>query len=164
MVETETRETCFGADVQELRQGKWPVTHMATYIKYGNNQEETVARVKAVAECVMTYLSESVGEWDDLHYPFEEAFRKQVNPSLLTLLEKDGFLKISDIGTDIGTTKSLDELCMGNFICDTVPAITSRSQHICPMMTRSNIRSPRQRKSHAHIFVSFILSPGCPIL
>jgi hypothetical protein len=61
MVDTKTRDTCFGDDVQKLLQDKWPVTHMATYLKCGNIQEDTLAQVKAVAECVMTYLSESVG-------------------------------------------------------------------------------------------------------
>jgi hypothetical protein len=45
-----------------------------------------VSRVKAVAECVMTYLSESFGEGDEMYYPFEEAFRGQVSPGLLKLL------------------------------------------------------------------------------
>jgi hypothetical protein len=54
MVEIKTRDTCFGVDVQKLRQDKWPVTHMATYLKCGDTREDTVARVKAVAECVMT--------------------------------------------------------------------------------------------------------------
>jgi hypothetical protein len=61
LVETKTRDTCFGADVQKIRQDKWPVTHMATYLKCGDTREDTVTQVKAVAECVMTYLSESVG-------------------------------------------------------------------------------------------------------
>jgi hypothetical protein len=99
MVETQTRDTCYGTDVQKPRQYKWNVTHMATYIKCGYTQEETVAWVKAVAECVMTILS---------YYPFEEAFRGQVSPGLLTLLETDGFVKLRDIGIEIGTTKSID--------------------------------------------------------
>jgi hypothetical protein len=74
MVETETRDTCVGADVQKLRQDKWHMTRMATYLNCGNNQEETFERVKAAAECVVTYLSESVVEGDELYYPFEEAF------------------------------------------------------------------------------------------
>jgi hypothetical protein len=69
---------------------------------------------------VINYLSERVGEGDGLYYPFEEALREQVSPNLLTLLEKDGFMKIHDIGTELGTTKSLDELFMDNFICDSV--------------------------------------------
>jgi hypothetical protein len=32
------------------------VTHMATYLKFGYTHEDTVSRVKAVAECVMTYF------------------------------------------------------------------------------------------------------------
>jgi hypothetical protein len=67
------------------------VPHLATYLRCGDTQEETVARVKAVAERVMTYLYESVGEGDELYYTFEEAFHKQVSPVLLTLLETDGF-------------------------------------------------------------------------
>jgi hypothetical protein len=86
MVDTKTRDTCFGADVQKLRQDKWPVTRMATYLKCGDTREDTVARVKAVSECVMTYLSESFGEGDEMYYPFEEAFREQVSPVLLKLL------------------------------------------------------------------------------
>jgi hypothetical protein len=93
---------------------------MATYLKCGDTQEETVERVTAVEECVMTYLAKSVGEGDEFYYPFEEAFHEQVSPSFLTLLEKDGFLKLFDIGTEIGTSKSLYELCMNNFICDDV--------------------------------------------
>jgi hypothetical protein len=120
MVETKTRDTCFGADVQKLRQDKWPVTHMATYLKYGDTREDTLARVKAVAECVMTYLSESVGEGDEMYYPFEEAFREQVSPGLLKLLETDGFVKLRHIGIEVETAKSLDELCMDDFICDAV--------------------------------------------
>jgi hypothetical protein len=77
-----------------------------------------VAQVKAVSECVMTYLSESVGEGDDMYYPFEEAFREQASPVILKLLETDGFVKLRDIGIKVGTTKSLDELCMDNSICD----------------------------------------------
>jgi hypothetical protein len=76
--------------------------------------------VKSAAECEMTYLSESVGEGYELYYPFEEASREQVRPSILTLLEKYGFQKIRDIDTEIGTTKSLDELCIDCFICDAV--------------------------------------------
>jgi hypothetical protein len=110
LVETKTRDTCFGADVQKLRQYKWSVTHLATYLKCGDTREDTVARVKAVAECVMNYLSESVGEGDDMYYPFEEAFREQVSPGLLKLLETDGFAKLRDIGIEVGTTNSLDEL------------------------------------------------------
>jgi hypothetical protein len=86
MVETKTRDTCFGADVQKLRQDKWHVTHMATYLKCGDTREDMVVRVKAVTECVMTYLSKSVGEGDERYYPFEEAFREQVSPGILTLL------------------------------------------------------------------------------
>jgi hypothetical protein len=63
------------------------MTYMATYLKCGNTQKETVARVKVLAECVGTYLSESVGEGGELYYHFEEAFREQVSPGLLTLLE-----------------------------------------------------------------------------
>jgi hypothetical protein len=70
MVETKILNTCFGGDVQKLRQDKWPVTHMATYLKCGDTRDDTVARVKAVAECVNTYLSESVGGGDEMHYPF----------------------------------------------------------------------------------------------
>jgi hypothetical protein len=50
MVETKTRDTCFGADVQKLHQDKWPVTHMATYLKSGDTHEDMVAWAKAVAE------------------------------------------------------------------------------------------------------------------
>jgi hypothetical protein len=57
MVETKTRDTCFGANVQTLRQDKWHVTHIYTYLKCGDTCEDTVARVKAVSKCVMTYLS-----------------------------------------------------------------------------------------------------------
>jgi hypothetical protein len=64
------------ADVQKLRQDKWPVTHMDTYLQCGDTREDTVARVKAVTECVVTYLSESVREGDEMYYPFEEAFRE----------------------------------------------------------------------------------------
>jgi hypothetical protein len=120
LVETKTRDTCFGSDVQKLRQDKWPVTHLATYVKCGDTREDTVSRVKAVAECVMTYLSESVGEGDEMYYPFEEAFRGQVSPGLLKLVETDGFSKLRDIGIEVGTTKSLDEFCMDDFICDAV--------------------------------------------
>jgi hypothetical protein len=49
LVETKTRDTCFEADVQKLCQDKWPVTHMATYLKCGDTREDMVARVKAVA-------------------------------------------------------------------------------------------------------------------
>jgi hypothetical protein len=80
MVETKTRDTCFGADVQKIRQDKWHVTHMATYLKCGDTPEDMVTWVKAVGECVMTYLSESVGEGDDMSYPFEEAFCEQFSP------------------------------------------------------------------------------------
>jgi hypothetical protein len=114
MVETKTHYTCFGADVQKLHEDKWPMTRMATYLRCGDTREDTVAQVKSVAECVMTYLSESVGEGDEMYYPFEEAFREQVSPGLLNLLE------LRDIGIEVGTTKSLDELCMDNFICDAV--------------------------------------------
>jgi hypothetical protein len=120
MVETKTRDTCLGADVQKLHQDKWPVTHMDTYLKCGDTREDMVTRVKAVAECVMTYLSESVREGDDMCYPFEEAFREQDSPGLLKLLETDGFVKLRDIGIEVGTTKSIDELCMVDFICDAV--------------------------------------------
>jgi hypothetical protein len=101
MVETKTRDTCFGADVQKLHQDKWPVTHMATYIKCVDTREDKVTRVKAVAECVMTYLSESVGEGGEMYYPFEETFREKVIPGL----ETDGFVKLRDIGIEVGTTK-----------------------------------------------------------
>jgi hypothetical protein len=37
------------------------VTHMAMYLKCGDTREDTVSRVKAVAEYVMTYVSQSVG-------------------------------------------------------------------------------------------------------
>jgi hypothetical protein len=66
LVETKTCDTCFGADVETLRQYKWPVTHLATYVKCGDTREDTLSRVKAVAECVMTYLSESVGEGGEM--------------------------------------------------------------------------------------------------
>jgi hypothetical protein len=96
------------------------VIHMAMYIKCGDTLEETVGRVKDVTECVMTYLSESVGEGDETYYPFEEAFCKQVIHGLLKRLETDCFLKLHDIGIEVGTTKSLYELCMDDFICDAV--------------------------------------------
>jgi hypothetical protein len=38
----------------------------------------------------------------------------------LKLLETDGFAKLRDIVIEVGNTKSLDELCMDNFICDAV--------------------------------------------
>jgi hypothetical protein len=78
----------------------------------------------------MTYLSDSVGEGNAVYYPFEEAFREQVSTILLTLLEKDGFQKIRDIRTKIGTTKSLEELCMDNFICDAVFYCSSLDQEL----------------------------------
>jgi hypothetical protein len=77
-----------------------------------------VTRVKTVSECVMTYFSESVGEGDKMYYPFEEAFREQVSPGILKLLETHGFVKLRDIGIEVGTTKSIDELCMDDFMCD----------------------------------------------
>jgi hypothetical protein len=55
-----------------------------------------------------------------MYYPFEEAFREHVCPGLLKLLETDDFVKLRDIGIEVGTTKSLDELYMDNFICDSV--------------------------------------------
>jgi hypothetical protein len=76
MVETKTSDTSCGSDVQKPRSNKWRMTHMTTYLKSGDTLEETVPRVKSLAECVMTYLSESVGEWGKLYYHFEEAFRK----------------------------------------------------------------------------------------
>jgi hypothetical protein len=79
-----------------------------------------MVRVKTVADCVMNYLSESVGGGDEMYYPFEEAFHEQVRPGLLKLLETDGFVKLRDIGIKVGTTKSLYELCMDTFICDSV--------------------------------------------
>jgi hypothetical protein len=120
LVETKTHDTCVGADVQKLRQDKWTLTHLTTYVSCGDTLEDTVSRVKAVAECVMTYLSESVGYWDEMYYTFEEVFGEQVSPGLLKLLETDGFAKLRDIGIEVGTTKSLDEFCMDNFICDAV--------------------------------------------
>jgi hypothetical protein len=69
---------------------------------------------------MMTNLSQSVGEGDDMYYPFKEAFREQVIPGSLTLLETDGFVKLRDLGIEVETTKSLDELCMEDFICDAV--------------------------------------------
>jgi hypothetical protein len=89
LVETKTRDTCFGSDVQKLRQDKWPVTHLATYVNRGDTRADTVSRVKAKAECVMTYLSESVGEGGEMYYPFEEAFHGQVSPGLLKVVETD---------------------------------------------------------------------------
>jgi hypothetical protein len=83
--------------------------YMATYPKCEDTQEDTIARVKAVAECGMTISSKSVGE-----------FRGQVSPSRLTLMKTDGFMKLNDIGILIGTTKSLDEFCTDDFICDAV--------------------------------------------
>jgi hypothetical protein len=96
------------------------VTHMAKYLKCGDTREDTVARVKAVAKCVMTYLSKSVEEGDEMYNPFEEAFREQVSPGILKLLETDGLVKLRDIGIEVGTTQSIDELCMDDFICDAV--------------------------------------------
>jgi hypothetical protein len=78
------------------------VTHLATYVKCGDTREATVSRVKAVAECVMTYMSESVGEGGEMYYPFEEAFCGQVSPGLLKLVETDGFAKLRDIGIEVG--------------------------------------------------------------
>jgi hypothetical protein len=75
--------------VQNTHQDKWHVTHMATYLKCGNKKEEKFARVKDVSECLMPYLSESVGDEDELCYPFEEAFCEQVGPGLFNLLETD---------------------------------------------------------------------------
>jgi hypothetical protein len=93
---------------------------MAMYLKCGDTQEDTVARVKVVVECVMTYLSESVGKGNKMHYPFEEAFHEQVSPNLAMLLETEGFAKLSKIGIEVGTTKSVDEVYMDVFICDDV--------------------------------------------
>jgi hypothetical protein len=120
LAETKTCDTCFGDGVHKLRQYKWPVTHLATYVKCGDTHEDTVSWVKAVAECVMTYMSESVGEGDDMYYPFEESFCGQVIPGLLNLVETDDFAKLRDIGIEVGTTKSLDEFCIDDFICDAV--------------------------------------------
>jgi hypothetical protein len=53
---------------------------MATNLKCGDTHQDTVARVNALAECVITYFYESVGEGGDMYYPFEEAFREQVSP------------------------------------------------------------------------------------
>jgi hypothetical protein len=38
----------------------------------------------------------------------------------LKLVETDGFSKPHDIGIEVGTTKSLDDFCMDDFICDAV--------------------------------------------
>jgi hypothetical protein len=43
------------------------VTRMATYLKCGDTQEETVAQMKDVTDCVITYLYESVIEEDELY-------------------------------------------------------------------------------------------------
>jgi hypothetical protein len=51
-----------------------------------------------------------------MSYLFEEAFYEQVSPGLLKLLETDGFVKLCDIDIEVGTTKSLAELCTENFI------------------------------------------------
>jgi hypothetical protein len=51
-----------------------------------------------------------------LYYPFDEAFHEHGSPNLATLLETEGFAKLCDIEIEIGTTKSLDELCMDEFI------------------------------------------------
>jgi hypothetical protein len=55
-----------------------------------------------------------------MYYLFEEAFCEQVSPGLLKFLETDDFVKLPDIGIEVGTTKSLDELCMDNFMCDSM--------------------------------------------
>jgi hypothetical protein len=39
---------------------------------------------------------------------------------VLTFLGTDGFVKLCDVGIEIGMIKSLDELCMDDFICDFV--------------------------------------------
>jgi hypothetical protein len=93
---------------------------MVTYLKCGDTHENTAARVNAVADCVMTSLYESVGEGGAMYYSFEEALRKLVSPGLLDLLETDGFVKLRDIGIEVGTTKILDQLCMDDFMCDAV--------------------------------------------
>jgi hypothetical protein len=54
------------------------------------------------------------------YYPFEKAFYEQVNPGIFTLLETYSFLKLLDIHIKVGTTKSLNELCMGDSIYDAV--------------------------------------------
>jgi hypothetical protein len=38
----------------------------------------------------------------------------------LKLVETDGFSKLRDIGIEVVATKSLDEFCMDDFICDAV--------------------------------------------
>jgi hypothetical protein len=48
LVETKTRDTCFGADVQKLRQDKCPVTHLATYVKCGDTREDMVCPMHLV--------------------------------------------------------------------------------------------------------------------
>jgi hypothetical protein len=106
--------------VKKLHQDKLPVTHIATNLKCGDTQEETIKWVKSIAECVMTNLCESVGEGDELCYPFEDAFRVDASQCLLTFLEIDGFLKLRDVGIEIGTTRSLDEFCIDDFIYDAV--------------------------------------------
>jgi hypothetical protein len=55
-----------------------------------------------------------------MYYSFEEAFHGQVSPGLLKLVETGGFSKLRDIGIEVGTTKSLDEFCMEDFIFDAV--------------------------------------------
>jgi hypothetical protein len=93
---------------------------MADYLKCGDTHEDMVARVKDVAECVMVFLSESVGEGETMYYPFEVVFHKQVSPNLAVKIETECFAKIREIGIEVGTTKSLDELCMDDFMCDAV--------------------------------------------
>jgi hypothetical protein len=48
------------------------------------------------------------------------AIVSQVIHKLATKLKTKGFVKICEIGIEVGTTKSLDELCMDYFICDAV--------------------------------------------
>jgi hypothetical protein len=59
-----------------------------------------------------------VGEGDNMYFPFEEAFHKQVSPNLSVKLKTECFAKIREIGIEVGTTKSIDELCMDAFFCD----------------------------------------------
>jgi hypothetical protein len=55
-------DTTYGDNVQKWCQDKWHVSHMATCVKYGDTQEETIGRVKSVAECGVATLRQSVGE------------------------------------------------------------------------------------------------------
>jgi hypothetical protein len=113
---TEIREIACGPDVQMKRNSSFRVTASTTYLQCTANGEDAKERLCTLAESDIHFLTMTKEVRGFEVFPFKDIYFNYGTPKLFGGWDNEFSKKMCDIGIEIFTMNTLDEVFMDDYI------------------------------------------------